>query len=87
MKTATQKDLNSHRSSSNLWISLRYILRELAPILIPSVLFSICIYCCIMENLTFTPSQSLRQSPIKTKKISGQDRPASLPNDTYIISR
>lgn len=73
MKTASSKSLETHRSSSKLWISLGHILRELSPILIPSVLLSICAYCCIMENLTFTPNHSLRQSPIKAKVILGYE--------------
>ena len=36
----------------------------------------ICAYCCIMENLTFTPNHSLRQSPIKAKVILGYEHQA-----------
>lgn len=83
MKTATPQSLDSHRSSSKLWISLGHILRELAPILIPSILFSICIYCCIMETITFTPNHSLQQSPGKAQAISGYELQASGFNNTY----
>lgn len=83
MKTATPKALDSHRSSSNIWISLGHILRELAPILIPSILFSICIYCCIMETITFTPNHTLQQSPIQAKAILGYELQAPDFDNTY----
>lgn len=32
---------------------LKITFKEILPIIIPTFLFSICIYCCIMEALTF----------------------------------
>ena len=58
MKTISSKAFSSRRSLSKLFHSLRHHLRELAPIIIPGILFSIFIYCCVMETLTFTPSHT-----------------------------
>lgn len=81
MKTAMQN--LPQRSTSKLWISLGRILRELAPIIIPSILFSICIYCCIMETITFTPNHTLQPSPIQGKAILGYELQAPDFNSTY----
>ncbi|MCM1041453.1 MAG: hypothetical protein NC396_03360 [Bacteroides sp.] len=53
MKTIGQKTLESQRSESKFYATMKHLLREIAPIIIPSILFSICIYCCVMEALTF----------------------------------
>lgn len=32
---------------------LKITFREILPIIIPTFLFTVCIYCCVMESLTF----------------------------------
>ncbi len=47
MKTTTQK------TASKTFHFLRTVFKEIAPLIVPTILFAGCLYCCFMEATTF----------------------------------